>query len=268
MTSFESFARTRTGSWIGGTRAVFGTGLAAAVLWGALGPVALGGQQVLARATSAQGDPTGSTLAGRCSAIAEETDPFLAEVMRLRDHENAEEARAALDALEPGAREGAAAAPTDAGAQYRLALVLGAQLEHMDGTAKIEGATEVHDQATRVLELSPQHAGASYMLGKLHATVRRMSGFKRFLATSLLGGSALKDASWDQAQALLEAAVREAPCVPEHHFELARVYEARDDLPAAHRELGYVLELTDGKEGRATTRLRERAEQFGREWAP
>jgi hypothetical protein len=211
-------------------------------------------------------DPAVGTLAGRCAAAAEETDPFLAEVMRLRDHENAEEAKAALKALEPGAREAAAAAPNDAEAQYRLALVLGAELEHMDGTAKIEGATEVHDQAERVLELSPGHAGASYMLGKLHATVRRMSGLKRFLATSLLGGSALKDASWEQAQSLLEVSVREAPCVPEHHFELARVYEARKDLPGAQRELGYVLELTAGKEGRATTRLRERTEQFWREW--
>jgi tetratricopeptide (TPR) repeat protein len=204
----------------------------------------------------------------RCAAAAAEADPFLVEVMRLRDHENPEEARAALETLLPGAREAAAAAPSDADAQYRLALVLGAQLEHMDGTDKISGATEVHDQASRVLALSPQHAGASYMLGKLHATVRRMSGIKRFLATSLLGGSALKDASWEQAQALLEVAVREAPCVPEHHFELARVYQAREDLPAAQRELAAVLELTAGKEGRATTKLRERAEQFGREWAP
>jgi hypothetical protein len=229
-------------------------------------PAGLAAQRVAqAPVVPPQGQP--SALVARCAAAAE-TDPFLVEVMRLRDHENAEEAKAALEALEPGVREAAAAAPADADAQYRLALVMGARLEHTDGTAKIEGATEVHDQANRVLALSPQHAGASYMLGKLHATVRRMSGIKRFLAVSLLGGSALKDASWEQAQALLEVAVREAPCVPEHHFELARVYQAREDLPAAQRELAAVLELTAGKEGRATTRLRERAEQFGREWAP
>jgi hypothetical protein len=261
MKSSDSGARERTAR-------VLGKGLAASLVLAAVaGPVGAGGQQVVAGALPAPlADAPAGALARRCAAAAVETDPFLAEVMRLRDHEDAEEARAALSALEPGAREAAAAAPNDADAQYRLALVLGAEREHMDGTAKIEGATSVHDQAARVLELSPGHPGASYMLGKLHATVRRMSGLKRWLATSLLGGSALKEASWEQAQALLEVAVREAPCVPEHHFELARVYEATDDLPGAQRELGYVLELTAGKEGRATTRLRERTQEFWQEW--
>jgi hypothetical protein len=268
MKSLDSGARIRTAGGVRGARSVWGAGLTASLVFAAVAaPVALAGQQVVAGALPApQAGASTGTLAERCAAVAEATDPFLAEVMRLRDHENAEEARAALAALEPGAREAAAAAPNDADAQYRLALVLGAELEHMDGTAKIEGATVVHDQASRVLALSPQHPGASYMLGKLHATVRRMSGLKRWVATSLLGGSALKDASWEQAQALLEVAVREAPCVPEHHFELARVYQARDDLPGAQRELGDVLELTAGKEGRATTRLRERTQQFWQEW--
>jgi hypothetical protein len=103
------------------------------------------------------------------------------------------------------------------------------------------------------------------MMGKLHASVLRLGGFKRFLANTLLGGSALKDASWDRAQGLLEVAVREDPCVPEHHFELARVYAHRGDAAAWERELGYVRELTEGKDGREA-RLRERAEQMGREW--
>jgi hypothetical protein len=129
----------------------------------------------------------------------------------------------------------------------------------------MDGASEVHEQAQRVLALDPEHAGANYMVGKIHASIRRLSGLKRFMAKTLFGGTLLDDASWEEAESRLTTAVRGDPCVPEHHFELARVYEHKGDTPGWERELAYVFQLTEGKTG-AHARLRARADEFQREW--
>jgi hypothetical protein len=197
-------------------------------------------------------------------ASGAQLDAFLADVALARELEE-EQAKAALAGLEPAARRMAAEAPDDAAAQYRLAAVLGAQLDHASGESKMRGAAEVRAQAERVLELDQNHAGASYMLGRIHASIMRMSGFKRFMAKQLFGGSSLEGASWEKAHELLEVAVREDPCVPEHHFELARVYAHYGALERAERELEYVRQLATGDDQRQA-RLRERADEFEREW--
>jgi hypothetical protein len=207
--------------------------------------------------------PEAETLAAQCAVESTEADPFLAAVMRARAIENEDAAKAALAELEPEARRMAQEAPDDPAAQYRLAAVLGARLDHEHGGSKMAGAEELRPQAQRVLELEPGHPGASFMLGKIHASVMRLGGFKRFMAKQLFGGGALEGASWEQAQELLEAAVRGAPCVPDHHWELARVYAERDDVAGAERELAYVRELTAGQDGRLA-RIRERAEELSR----
>lgn len=222
--------------------------------------------QAAADQVSIPPDPSGSlgpTLV--CAARSEDGDAFLAEVSRARALEGSEAVEAALDALEPDARRMAADQPDDAAAQYRLAAVIGARLDYEKGRTKMSRAEQLRDQAKRVLELDPAHAGASYMLGRLHASVLRLSGFKRFMAKQLFGGRALDGASWEEAQELLEVAVREDPCVPEHHFELARVYAQRGDAPGAERELEAVRELTAGRDGREA-RLREKADAFERKW--
>jgi hypothetical protein len=207
--------------------------------------------------------PPPAELAALCAAEPQ-ADEFLAAVERARALADEDDARAALDALEPEARRMAAEAPDDVAAQYRLAAVMGAQLDHESGADKMSGAEKVRDQATRVLALEPAHPGASYMLGRIHASVLRLGGFKRFLANTLFGGGALQGASWEDARALLEIAVRGNPCVPDHHWELARAYAARDDADAARRQLAYLRELTVGGD-RREARLRERADELERE---
>jgi hypothetical protein len=205
------------------------------------------------------------TLRGLCEARPD-GDPFLAEVLRARDLETEEAIGAALQALEPQARRMAEEAPTDVAAQYRLAAVMGAGLDIEHGTSKVSGASELHPQVVRVLQLQPDHPGASYMLGKMHASILRMSGLKRFMAKTLLGGAAMEGASWEEAQARLELAARAEPCVPEHHFELARAYAEQGHTEGWERELASVLELTaDGTSAREA-RLRQRSEEFAREW--
>lgn len=208
-------------------------------------------------------DPSTALAPTLCVQRDPEEDAFLAQVDRAMTLEPEEAAIAALDGLEPEARRISETSPNDAAAQYRLAAVMGARLEHESGRTKMADAAKVRAQAERVLALEPDHPGASYMLGRIHASILRMSGLKRFLAKQLFGGDALEGASWEKAQALLEVAAREDPCVPEHHFELGRVYAARGDSASAAREFASVLELTAGRDGR-DARLRERAEDLGR----
>src|SRR5688500_6068056 len=115
-----------------------------------------------------------------CAVQAEESDPFLAEINRARALESEEAVKAALAALEPEARRLAEQSPNDVVAQTRLAAVMGAGLDFEHGRTKMAGASELRHQALRVLELDPEHAGASYMLGRIHASVLRLGRLKRF----------------------------------------------------------------------------------------
>jgi hypothetical protein len=228
-------------------------------------PTAVWAQEPSTATPTIQWLPAG-TLRSMCASSPGPSDPFLVEVGRARDLDTPEAIEAALAALEPEARRTAAEAPNDAAAQYRVAAVMGAGLDLEDGLSKVSGASELHGQVKRVLELDPEHAGASYMLGKMHASVLRLSGFKRFMAKTLLGGDAMGDASWEEAQARLELATRKEPCVPEHHFELARAYAAQGHTEGWERELASVMELTEGGTTNREAKLRTRSEGFARDW--
>jgi uncharacterized protein HemY len=100
----------------------------------------------------------------------------------------------------------------------------------------------------------------------MHASILRLSGFKRFMAINVLGGNAMKNASWEEAQSRIELATLKEPCVPEHHFELARVYAQQGNREGWERELAAVLELTEGGTSPRIARLRQRTDEFAREW--
>jgi hypothetical protein len=210
--------------------------------------------------------PVAGALRAMCASRPIADDSFLVEVARVRDLDDPRTVEAELDSLESEARRGATESPNDAAAQYRLAAVMGAGLDLEDGLSKVSGASELHDQVARVLALDPEHAGASYMLGKMHASVLRLSGFKRFMAKTELGGDAMGDASWETALPRLELAVRKEPCVPEHHFELARAYAAQEVTEGWERGLASVMELTEGGTTKRELKLRARSEGFAREW--
>jgi hypothetical protein len=149
-----------------------------------------------------------------------------------------------VDELEAEARDEAAAAPRDADAQYALAAILGVRTDLAEGRARLALAEELLGQVRRVLEIEPSHPGAHHILGLLGAGVMRMSWLDRFLARKLIGGEVLDEASWTKARHHLELAESGDPCVPDHHFELARLYLDRGEPSLAYREIGHVLELT------------------------
>jgi hypothetical protein len=207
------------------------------------------------------------SLAGACRPDSAE-DPVLARLTTALNGEDRETVRATLGTIEPALRAAALEAPTDVTAQYRLAALLGVRAEREGGKRRLGAASELRTQATRVLDLAPNHGGAHYLMGRLHAGVMRMDGVTRFLATRLFGGKALRDASWDTARLHLEAAERLAVCDPAHHFELARLYADRTDrrdMAGAARERGHALALTTAEP--RWTLLHQRVEGLAAQWA-
>lgn len=148
------------------------------------------------------------------------------------------------------ARAEAEGAPDgDVRAQYRLALALGLRADVEGGRTRVRLANELYTQLQTVLGMDPEHPEARHIFGRLHAGVMRMNRVTRFLATRLLGGGALRGASWEEAEAMLLAAERARPDVPDHHFELGRLYEDTDRAELAEVEARHVLDLKAGNAG-------------------
>jgi hypothetical protein len=145
-----------------------------------------------------------------------------------------------LKEAEGHARE-AVAEHDDIDRRYALAVVLGFRTNVEGGRTKVRLAAALSDELDVILERDPSHPGARHLLGRLHAGIRRMSGFTRWFATHLMGGDALDDATWEAAEANLAFAEQHAPDVPDHHLQLALLYRdtGRPDLAA--EEVRHVL---------------------------
>lgn len=130
------------------------------------------------------------------------------------------------------------------GRRFALAAVLGMRADREGGRTKVHAASALYDELDVVLELDNEHASARYMMGRLHAGVRRMNRVTRWLATNLLGGSTLKQATWGEAERHLVFAEARAPGVPDHHLQLARLFYDTDRPQLAKTELEHVLALT------------------------
>jgi len=147
-----------------------------------------------------------------------------------------------LDLAEAEARRAVEEVPDDVGRRFAVAVVLGLRADREGGRTKVRAASGLHDELRGILELDPEHAPARHLLGRLHAGVMRMDRVMRWIATHLLGGGALAEASWEEAERNLSFAEERAPEVLDHHYELARLYQAtrREDLAVG--ELLHVLQ--------------------------
>lgn len=141
------------------------------------------------------------------------------------------------------AREATIGQEGNVGRRFALAAVLGMRADREGGRTKVGAASEMHDELVEVLALDPDHARARFMMGRLHAGVRRMNRVTRWLATNLLGGGTLKQATWELAEENLVFAEVEAPEVPDHHLQLARLYHDTDRPELAILELDHVFAL-------------------------
>ena len=156
-----------------------------------------------------------------------------------------DEAKETLATLHDSLSREVDARPDDVELRYLLGVVAGSRADVEGGRTSIALGKEMLGHVEKVLQMDPRHAGAQHLVGRLHAAVLRMDGFTRFVATRLLGGGELGGASWEEARVRLEAAVAGAPCVPDHHYELARLYAERGDIRPAMEQLQDLLALAD-----------------------
>ena len=129
------------------------------------------------------------------------------------------------------------------GRRFALAVVLGLRADREGGLTKVRAASQLNDELEGILALDPEHARARHLLGRLHAGVMRMDRVTRWIATNLLGGGSLKAASWAEAEEHLAFAEARAPEVPDHHYELAHLYEDTKRPEQALEEAQHSMQL-------------------------
>ncbi len=195
-------------------------------------------------AVSAQVDTTQSLPAPRPAWAVEGVPDTVRALVEVATAEaDGDRAKKLLREAEVRAREASDAEPDDVGRRFALAVVLGLRANLEGGKTKVRAADELHRQLVRILEQDPEHARARHMLGRLHAGVCRMSSVVRWVATKLLGGDALRDASWEEAERNLAFAEQRAPEVPDHHLQLANLYRDTHRPELALVEIEHVLAL-------------------------
>ena len=90
-------------------------------------------------------------------------------------------------------------------------------------------ASAIRSEALLALQADPQYPGALHALGMWHADLMRVNGVSQRFAKWFLGADVLESANWDEAQSLLEDAVRVDPGRIIHRLELAGIYTDRGD---------------------------------------
>ncbi len=127
--------------------------------------------------------------------------------------------------------------PADAEGHFVLAAAIGRASLTRSSRERVKRAAEIRAEALRAVELDPRHDGALHVLGRWHAEVMRLTAVERFFARSFLGGGDLRQASWDQALACMERAVRLAPANIYHQLDLAEIYIDRRRFADARARL-------------------------------
>jgi len=139
-----------------------------------------------------------------------------------------------------GATWPVAAQARDAEGHYLLARATGRAAQAVGVRERIRFGGVVRDKALAALAINPNHAGALHILGMWHAEILRLGGVQRFVARQFLGGAVFSEASWDQAQRLLERAVAAEPARIVHHVDLGVILKDRGDTAGARAQFDWI----------------------------
>ena len=120
---------------------------------------------------------------------------------------------------------------------YVLAMVLGRLSRTKGSKERVRYAKRIYDEATRAVEINPNHDNAHHVLGAWNAEVKRLSGVQRFFAKALFGGGFMDKANWNDAVQHLHRAVEIAPQHIYHRLELAEVYTDLGQYSKAREQL-------------------------------
>jgi tetratricopeptide (TPR) repeat protein len=143
----------------------------------------------------------------------------------------------AMDSLMAAASSHAEAAiaarPADAEGHFSLARAMGRKALSVGTMDRIRYSKIVRSEALDALKYDSTHAGGLHVLGMWNAEIMRVNGFARAFAKTFLGAQVFGLANWDEAQRLLEAAVRHDPKRIVHRLDLAGIYADRGDKAKA-----------------------------------
>src|SRR5688572_16237841 len=120
---------------------------------------------------------------------------------------------------------------------YVLAMVLGRLSRTKGSKERVRYAKIIHDEATRAVQINPNHDNAHHVLGAWNAEVKRLSGVQRFFAKALFGGGFMDKANWNDAVQHLQRAVEINPQHIYHRLELAEVYTDLGQYSKAREQL-------------------------------
>jgi tetratricopeptide (TPR) repeat protein len=134
---------------------------------------------------------------------------------------------------------------TKADGHYALAMVLGRLSRTKGSKERVRYAKIIFDEATRAVEINPDHDNAHHVLGAWNAEVLRLSGIQRFFAKALFGGGFMSRANWDDAVQHLERAVVIRPEHIYHRLELAEVYTDLGKYSKAREQLQVIPRLPE-----------------------
>lgn len=167
---------------------------------------------------------------------------------------------------ERAARAAVAARPDGADGHFALANALGRTSLTLGQRDRIRKAGEIRAEAQRAIALDPEHSGAWHVLGRWHAEVMRLSGFKKFFAKNFLGADIFKEASWEEAEQDLRRAVTLDPDRIFHRLDLAEVLADREKWRDARAQIDTLLKLPPVDP--LDTEYRRRAQLLARRIAP
>jgi tetratricopeptide (TPR) repeat protein len=134
-----------------------------------------------------------------------------------------------LDAAEMHAQAAIRVRPAGAEGHFALARALGRRAFAAGVRDRARLADAIRSEALAALHADPQHSGALHVLGMWHAELMRVNGVSRRIAKWFMGADLFESANWDEAQLLLEHAVRVDPGRIIHRLELAGIYADRGD---------------------------------------
>lgn len=179
-------------------------------------------------------------LAGYLAAVAADSANYMALWKASRaevDLAEAAQKGPAMDSLLTSAQRHAEAAirvrPADAEGHFSLARALGRRALSVGTMDRIRYSKIIRAEALEALKYDSLHAGALHVLGMWNAEIMRVNGFARAFARTFLGAQVFGLASWDEAQRLLEEAVRVDPTRIVHRLDLAGIYADRGERDKA-----------------------------------
>jgi tetratricopeptide (TPR) repeat protein len=126
--------------------------------------------------------------------------------------------------------------PHDAEGHFCAARVAGRKALTLGTRDRIKYAKIVRLEALDALKADSLHPGALDVLGMWNAEIMRINGLARAFAKAFLGADIFALASWDEAQRLLELAVKGDPARIVHRLDLAGIYADRGDKARAREQ--------------------------------